>query len=52
MKKVFLFSIKTIWELIKYIKPLYELIMAIINTIKGDKDAESETKEKKEENHD
>ncbi len=37
MKKLFAFSIKTVWELIKYIKPLYELIAAIVKIIKNDK---------------
>ena len=37
MKKIFAFSIKTVWKLIQYIRPLYELIMAIINIIKEDK---------------
>ena len=34
MKKVFLFSINTVWELIKLIRPLYEIIMQIVNVIK------------------
>ena len=37
MKRLFAFSIKTVWELIKYIKPLYELIAAIVKIIKNDK---------------
>ena len=37
MKKLFLFSIKQVWELIKYIKPLYEIIAAIVRIIKDDK---------------
>ena len=37
MKKLFAFSIKTVWELLKYIKPLYELIAAIVKIIKNDK---------------
>ena len=37
MKNIFAFSIKTVWKLIQYIRPLYELIMAIINIIKEDK---------------
>ena len=37
MKKLFAFSIKTVWKLIQYIKPLYELIAAIIKIIKDDK---------------
>ena len=45
MKKLFAFSIKTVWELIKYIKPLYELIAAIVNIIKNDK-TETKTKTK------
>ena len=36
MKKLFAFSINTVWELIKYIKPLYELIAAIVKIIKND----------------
>ena len=46
MKKLFAFSIKTEWELLKYIKPLYELIAAIVKIIKNDK------KEEKDENED
>ena len=38
MKNIFAFSIKTVWKLIQYIRPLYELIMAIINIIKEDKE--------------
>ena len=52
MKKLFAFSIKTVWELIKYIKPLYELIAAIVRIIKDDKKGDDEDKdddEKKEE---
>jgi hypothetical protein len=37
MKKLALFSIKQVWELIKYIKPLYEIIAAIVRIIKDDK---------------
>ena len=37
MKKLALFSIKQVWELIKYIKPLYEIIVAIVRIIKDDK---------------
>ena len=42
MKKVFLFSIKQVWELIKYIKPLYEIIAAIVKIIKNDNDNDNE----------
>ena len=52
MKKLFAFSIKTVWELIKYIKPLYELIAAIVKIIKNDRKNDDEDKdedEKKEE---
>ena len=52
MKKLFLFSIKQVWELIKYIKPLYELIAAIVKIIKNDRKNDDEDKdedEKKEE---
>ena len=38
MKKLFAFSIKTVWKLIQYIKPLYELIAAIVKIIKEDKE--------------
>ena len=38
MKKIFAFSIKTVWKLIQYIKPLYELIAAIVKIIKEDKE--------------
>ncbi|MBP3767892.1 MAG: hypothetical protein J6I31_06410 [Prevotella sp.] len=48
MKKIFLFSIKQVWELLKYIKPLYELIMAIVNVFRKDND-DNEKKEGKEE---
>ena len=41
MKKLFLFSIKQVWELIKYIKPLYEIIAAIVKIIKNDNDNEN-----------
>lgn len=44
MKNIFAFSIKTVWELLKYIKPLYELIMTIVNIIKNDKKDEEELK--------
>ena len=42
MKKLFAFSIKTVWELIKYIKPLYELIAAIVKIIKNDRKNDDE----------
>jgi hypothetical protein len=38
MKNIFAFSIKTVWKLIQYIKPLYELIAAIVKIIKEDKE--------------
>ena len=44
MKNIFAFSIKTVWELLKYIRPLYELIMTIVNIIKNDKKDEEELK--------
>ena len=44
MKRLFAFRIKTVWELIKYIKPLYELIAAIVKIIKNDKKDEEELK--------
>ena len=44
MKKLFAFSIKTVWKLIQYIKPLYELIAAIVKIIKDDKKEESDNK--------
>ena len=44
MKKIFAFSIKTVWKLIQYIRPLYELIMTIVNIIKNDKKDEEELK--------
>ena len=51
MKKLFAFSIKTVWELIKYIKPLYELIAAIVKIIKNDKKKdENEDEDEKDEN--
>ena len=46
MKKLFAFSIKTVWELIKYIKPLYELIAAIVKIIKNDNDNAASKREK------
>lgn len=42
MKKLFAFSIKTVWKLIQYIRPLYELIMTIVNIIKEDDKEESD----------
>ena len=48
MKKLFAFSIKTVWELIKYIKPLYELIAAIVKIIKNDRKNEDEDKDEDE----
>ena len=50
MKKLFAFSIKTVWELLKYIKPLYELIAAIVNIIKNDKKDEKDENEDEDEN--
>lgn len=49
MKKLFLFSIKQVWELIKYIKPLYEIIAAIVRIIKEDK-KESDNNDNENEN--
>ena len=48
MKKLFAFSIKTVWELIKYIKPLYELIAAIVKIIKNDRKNDDEDKDEDE----
>ena len=45
MKNLFAFSIKTVWKLIQYIRPLYELIMTIINIIKADKEDEKDENE-------
>ena len=42
MKKLALFSIKTVWELIKYIKPLYEIIAAIVKIIKNENDNDND----------
>ena len=52
MKKLFAFSIKTVWELIKYIKPLYELIAAIVRIIKDDKKGDDEDKDEDEKKED
>ena len=49
MKKLFLFSIKQVWELIKYIKTLYEIIAAIVRIIKEDK-KESDNNDNENEN--
>lgn len=49
MKNLFAFSIKTVWKLIQYIRPLYELVMTIINIIKADKEEDDEEKKEKEE---
>jgi hypothetical protein len=49
MKKLFAFSIKTVWKLIQYIKPLYELIAAIVKIIKDDKKEESDNDNEKKE---
>ena len=49
MKKIFAFSIKTVWKLIQYIKPLYELIAAIVKIIKDDKKEESDNDNEKKE---
>ena len=45
MKNIFAFSIKQVWELIKYIKPLYEIIAAIVRIIKDDKKDEDNEKD-------
>ena len=50
MKKLFAFSIKTVWELLKYIKPLYELIAAIVKIIKNDKKKDENEDEDENEN--
>ncbi len=50
MKKLFAFSIKTVWELLKYIKPLYELIAAIVKIIKNDKKKDEKEDENEDEN--
>lgn len=44
MKNIFAFSIKTVWKLIQYIRPLYELSAAIVKIIKNDKKDEEELK--------
>ena len=44
MKNIFAFSIKTVWKLIQYIRPLYEIIAAIVKIIKNDKKDEEELK--------
>ena len=49
MKKIFAFSIKTVWKLIQYIRPLYELIAAIVKIIKDDKKEESDNDNEKKE---
>ena len=45
MKKIFLFSINTVWELIKLIRPLYEIIMEIVNVIKKKEGKEDDGEE-------
>ena len=42
MKKIIMFSINAVWQLLKLVKPLYELVREIVDIIRGKRDGKED----------
>ncbi len=42
MKKIFMFSINAVWQLLKLVRPLYELVKEIVDIIRGKRDGKED----------